>query len=174
MLDLAIKYKEQLEYLSQSMWFNEKYKYWNSSVYYDVIVPDNTTWDRHQFVSAKDGRVIGYISYQISRHENIAHSLSIINFTDDIVTFGLDLGRALKDIFEKFHFYKLAFFVIVGNPVEKTYDRMIERYGGHIVGIMKKDVKLIDNQYYDKKMYEIFEEEYFNAIKKKGDKDTVY
>lgn len=87
--------------------------------------------------------------------------LNIINFTDNKATFGMDAGQALRDIFEKFHFRKLVFVVVIGNPIEKTYDRMIARYGGRIIGIQSQQVKLIDGQFYDVKMYEILLDDYF-------------
>ena len=57
--------------------------------------------------------------------------------------------------------------MIIGNPIEKSYDKMINKYGGRIVGIYKEDVKLIDGEYYDKKLYEILASEYFETIKKR-------
>ena len=165
MLEPAIKYKDQLEKLQYDIWFQEKYKYWNCSVYYEAINIDINTWDKHQFVSVVNGNVIGYIGYNISREDNSTYSLSILNFTDDKISFGMDLGQALKDIFEKYHFRKLNFNVVVGNPIEKSYDKMIKKYGGRIIGTKKEDVKLIDGEYYDKKMYEILAIEYFDAIK---------
>lgn len=166
MLEPAIKYKEQLEQLQYQVWFNEKYKYWNCDVYYDSMKIDEDTWNRHQFVSVVNKKVIGYISYNVSRSDNSVHSLSVLNFSDNKISFGMDFGQALKDIFEKYKFRKITFCVIVGNPIEKSYDKMIKKYGGRIVGTYKKDVKLIDGKYYDKKMYEIFAEEYFESIKK--------
>lgn len=47
----------------------------------------------------------------------------------------MDLGQALQDIFEKFKFRKLTFCVVVGNPIEKSYDKMINKYNGRIIGI---------------------------------------
>ena len=108
---------------------------------------------------------IGYISYSIARADNSVHSLNIINFSENKVTFGMDLRRALRDIFEKYRFRKLSFTVVVGNPIESSYDKLIERYGGRIVGISKVDVKLIDGKYYDRKLYEILAEDYFSAEK---------
>ena len=166
MLEPAIKYKDQLEKLQYDIWFNDKYKYWNCSVYYQTMNIDNDTWNRHQFVSVYHGNVIGYISYNISRNDNCVHTLSILNFTENKIVFGRDLGQALKDIFEKFIFRKLNFTVVVGNPIEKSYDKMIKKYGGRIVGIKKKDVQLIDGKYYDLKLYEIFADDYFKSIKK--------
>ena len=165
MLEPAIKYKEQLEKAQYGVWFDNKYKFWNCDVYYKTLEIDTDTWNRHQFVSLdKKGNVIGYIAYSISRADNSAHSLSIMNFSDNKITFGMDLGQALKDIFEKYKFRKLNFIVVVGNPIEKSYDKMIKKYGGRIVGTYKEDVKLIDGEYYDKKLYEILASEYFSTI----------
>ena len=160
MLEAAIKYKEQLEKLHYNTWFNDKYKYWVCDVYHDSITIDTNTWNKHQFVSVSNGEVIGYISYNIDRGDNSITSLSAINFSDNKITFGMDLGKALQDIFEKYRFRKISFSVIIGNPIEKSYDKMIKKYGGSIVGIRKKHVKLIDGLYYDQKLYEILESEY--------------
>ena len=57
--------------------------------------------------------------------------------------------------------------MVIGNPIEKSYDKMVKKYGGRIIGTYKEDVKLIDGEYYDKKLYEILSSEYFNAINSK-------
>ena len=167
MLEPAIKFKDQLEQLQYDIWFNDKYKYWVCDVYYEVLTIDENTWSKHQFVSVIDDKIIGYIAYNVHRGDNSVDCLSIMNFTDDKIAFGMDLGQALKDIFEKYKFRKLNFDVVVGNPIEKSYDKMIKKYGGRIIGTKKEDVKLIDGEYYDKKIYEILATEYFDAIKSK-------
>lgn len=155
MLEPAIKYKDQLEVLQFNTWFEDKYKYWNSNVYYDQWIIDQSSWNRHQFVSVHNGVVLGLISYNISRSENSVDRLSIINFSDNKFIFGKDVMQAITDIFQKFHFRKLSFTVVIGNPIEKTYDRLVHQYGGRIVGIQKDEVKLMDGKYYDLKLYEI-------------------
>ena len=80
---------------------------------------------------------------------------------------------AFKDIFDKFRFHKINFFVILGNPTEKHYDKIVEKCGGRVVGIYKQDVKLIDNRLYDIKVYEITRTDYYtkqaaDLIKKLG------
>lgn len=162
MLDLAIKHKEELIEQFRSIWFQDKYKFWNFGPYYEEWNAEESTWNNHQFVSLSgQGEVVGYIGYRIDRANDVVECLNIINFTDDKLTFGMDTGRAIRDIFEKFHFRKINFSVVVGNPIEKTYDKLIQRYGGSVCGYCKKNVRLIDNQFYDEKMYEIFKEDYF-------------
>lgn len=164
MLDLALNHVEELKSLFRKIWFDDKYKFYNFDRYYADVEICTNTWESHQFVSVDgEGNVIGYIGYTINRQTLNANNLEIINFTDDIYTFGSDMKKAFKDIFEKFRLHKLSFSVVVGNPIESQYDRLIEKYGGRIVGIQKAQTKLIDNKYYDVKLYEILADQYYNA-----------
>lgn len=162
MLDIAIKHREQLTERFRETWFQDKYKFWNYGNYFEEIEISDRTWEKHQFVSIdSNGYVIGYIGYAIDRSNEYVCDLNIVNFTDNKTTFGMDSGQAIKDIFEKFHFRKICFSVVVGNPIEKTYDKMIQRYGGEIVGYQKEHVRLIDGMFYDVKLYEILAKNYF-------------
>lgn len=168
MLVPAFNYSEELKEKMASIWFDEKYKYYNFDTYYTALVIDEETWNRHQFVSLDNvGNIIGYISYNVNRQTYNCYGLAIINFTENKYVFGIDLGQALTDIFEKFKFRKLNFSVVIGNPIEKSYDKIINRYGGRIVGVYKQETKLIDGEYYDEKLYEITREDYLKSIKSK-------
>ena len=162
MLDAAIKHKEDLQNQFRNIWFQDKYKFWNYTNYYGERNIEESTWNVHQFVSLdSQENVIGYIGYSIDRTSDCVHGLNIINFTENKIIFGLDAGKALKDIFEKFGFRKLIFSVVVGNPIEHTYDQMIKKYGGRIVGTYEKQARLTDGKLYDEKMYEVIAENYF-------------
>lgn len=161
MIEPAIKYKEELTKLFINTWYNEKYKYYNYRCYWDLPQIKENTIDGHDFVSVNSkGEIVGAIGYCILRDTESVCGLGIINFTDDMFTFGRDVLQAIKDIFEKFNFRKLSFCVVIGNPIEKTYDRLIAKYGGRIVGIEKEETKLVDNKYYDVKRYEILRRDY--------------
>lgn len=164
MLDLALNHVEELKFLFRKIWFDDKYKFYNFDMYHSDFEISTDTQGAHQLVSVDgEGNVIGYICYSIARQTLNVGDLEIINFTDDIYTFGSDMKRVFKDIFEKFHFRKLSFSVVVGNPIEPQYDKLIKKYGGRIVGIQEAQTKLIDNKYYDVKLYEILEDQYYNA-----------
>lgn len=164
MLDIAINHVEELKKKMSGIWFNDKYKFYNYDTYYRELNIDNETWNVHQFVSLdKEGNVIGYIDYSVNRQTYNCSNLGIINFSDNKITFGMDVGQVLKDIFDKFKFRKLTFSVIVGNPIEKSYDKMINKYGGRVVGIYSDETKLIDGKYYDVKLYEITRNNYLKT-----------
>lgn len=166
MLVPAIKYRDELQSIYHDLWFKERYMYWNAgSTYYSLEIDDNTD-KYHQFASVdKNGKLLGYLSYSVDRIQNDVDSISLLNFSDKPnMTFSRDIGQGLKDIFERFRFRKVSFYVVVGNPIEKSYDKLIKRYGGRIVGIQKNHVKLLDGYYHDCKLYEIFREDYFENI----------
>ena len=167
MLEPAIKYKEVLENIQYNTWFNDKYKYWISDVCCSSLKIQDHTWEKHQFVSVVNGKIIGYIGYNISRADNSVSGINILNFTDNRIAFGKDLHQALRDIFERFNFRKANFSVVIGNPIEKSYDKLIAKYGGRIVGTYKEDVKLFDGKLYDRKVCEVLNKEYFNSVSKK-------
>ena len=172
MLDIALKYKDELQKLYINTWHQDKYKYYHYNCYHSLPEFTDSTWNGHDFVSINDkGQIVGCIWYAIRRETNSVYNLCIINFTDDIITFGKDLRQALKDIFEKFNFHKLSYSVVIGNPVEKQYDKLTLKYGGRIVGVEKQDTKLFDNKYYDVKRYEILREDYMKA--KENENETI-
>lgn len=167
MLDTAINHRDELIEKMRQTWFQEKYKFWNNANYYEEQGIAESTWNDHQFVSLdSEGNVIGYIGYKIDRSSDYVYCLNIINFTDNKTAFGMDAGEVLKNIFEKFHFRKLCFSVVVGNPIEETYDKMIKKFGGRISGYQKEHVRLIDGQFHNEKLYEILSRDYFTIRKK--------
>ena len=60
----------------------------------------------------------------------------------------------------------MEFDVICGNPVEKSYDKMVAKYGGRVIGIRKRVATLMDNKLYDSKSYEILREDYLKSKQK--------
>jgi RimJ/RimL family protein N-acetyltransferase len=169
MLDYAKKYETELVKLYQDIAFDPFYNFHLYGNCREALEIPKDTWHGHYFVSKAGNRVIGYINYAISRSENAVQGISIAHFggknAKDGIIFGRDVMTALKDIFEKFGFIKINFRVVIGNPIEKTYDKLIKRYGGRIVGIFRKEVRLIDGKLYDVKEYEILAEEYFASKK---------
>jgi hypothetical protein len=179
MLDHAKKYEEKLRQLFFDVDFNLLYKYSDLSVCRKTFKLPEDTWESNHFVSVYNGiglepNILGMIEYSISRVNNAVTSLYIIRFDGNgkkdpyAYFFGKDIMTAIKDIFDKYNFNKINFVVVIGNPIEKTYDRLIKRYNGRIVGIRKQDIRLIDNKLYDVKEYEIMADDYFLSQSKRG------
>jgi hypothetical protein len=165
MLENAKKYEEKLRQLFFDVAYDPFYQYEQFMSYREDFKLPEDTFNSHCFASVFRNEVIGMISYQIKRVENIAWGLRIIHFGGSKALpfpFGKDVMTAIKDIFEKYNFNKLGFGVAVGNPIEKTYDKLIKRYNGRIVGIREQEIKLLDGKLYDTKEYEILASNYFN------------
>jgi RimJ/RimL family protein N-acetyltransferase len=161
MLDVANKYKDKIEELYYNTWYDDKYKFYFNSCWREKHNINDSNWNDINFISVdKDKNVLGLIGYQVDRGNDYVSCLYIINFSNNKITFGKDVGEVLDAIFTKFNFRKLEFSVVVGNSIEKSYDKLIHKYGGRIVGTYKQHTKLIDNKYYDEKFYEIFREDY--------------
>ena len=186
MLDLALNHQTELIKKLRNTWFDDKYKYYEYSTYCSDVKLAEDTWNAHQFVSIDaSGEIIGFIQYDISRTTLNCSGLGIINFSNDNLIFGKDVKRAIQDIFEKFHFNKLSFCVVVGyvflhrfhkfspglvvgNPIEEQYDKLVDKYGGRVVGVQLSQTKLIDNKFYDVKLYEISADNYYLRRYKHG------
>lgn len=114
----------------------------------------------------EDDNIRGFLRANIDRSPNKVSCLGVVNFYETNVVFAKDLYQFLKDLFEKFKFYKIEFCVVIGNPIEKMYDKYIQKYGGNIVGIFRKSVRLQGGEFADIKHYEIFRDEYLKRIKR--------
>ena len=164
MLEIATKHETELQRLFADIAFDEKFKFFHGASWTEKYKASESTWATHEFVSVKDGNVVGYLKYSIDRDSNTAYKMAAVNFSHKgIPCFSKDFMQFLIDIFEKFRFRKLKFCCYVGNPIEKMYDKYIKKYGGRIVGIEKEESKLIDGLYYDLKLYEILSCQYYAA-----------
>jgi hypothetical protein len=162
MLKLAKLYENQLQTLFNNIVFEDKYKFYNASNYYNYNLEfANDSWNHIDLVSIdKNDNIRGFLSAKVDRCNESVSSLRVINFCGLNYTFSKDFHQFLQELFTKYNFRKITFSVVVGNPAEKMYDKYINRYGGRIVGTYKDDIRLYDGNYYDFKVYEIFKSEF--------------
>ena len=166
-LKLAYTYKDKLQKQFQNIVFQEKYKFYYDNYWNYTIKLSEDSWNDIELVSVdKDDNVIGFLRATIARTSDKISSLWIINFYQPNLVFSKDLYKFLVDLFEKYNFRKIEFNVVIGNPIEKMYDKYINKYNGRIIGIGKQSTKLQDGKYYDVKFYEIFRDDYLKLIQK--------
>jgi hypothetical protein len=173
MLKLAFSYKEKLNQPWQSVIFNEKYQFYNygNSWNYKIELSENSN-DSMEMVSVDaEDNVIGYIAAAIDRYTNKISNICAINFEEVNFTFAKDFYQFLSDLFTKYKFRKIEWRVIIGNPAEKLYDKIIGKYGGRIVGVRYQSTITTDGILRDEKEYEIFKSDYdaHTAITPGGD-----
>lgn len=163
MLLPAQLHTEELKKLFLKTAYDEKYKFYHSG-YHDTYDPSDSTWGKHEFVSVdSNNNVLGYIAYTIDRYTYVSHNFHVINFSENKATFGRDLCQAIDDMFLKYGLGRVEYSVVIGNPIEESYDKMTQKYGGTIIGVRHKSTRLSDGKWYDEKLYEILKEDYLNA-----------
>lgn len=161
MLKPAILYIDQIkELMYNKVWFNPHYQYFNQ-VYDWVDKVDEDTKSAHQFVSIdKQGNICGVIYYYVDRYRRTAQGVNALSFDVNPYVFGKDVMQAIDDVFNKYKFNKLNFGVVVGNPIEPTYDKLCKKAGGKIAGYYEEDTILYDGRLADIKVYEILRKNY--------------
>ena len=165
MLDFAIKYKDQLEKKFINILGNDRYKFWTNACFVKYpVFTEKSEWNSITRVSVINGEIIGYFDASIRRPENYVEKMSILSFVEGSPVVIKDLALFVKELFVKYKYYKMNFSVLGGNPAKKIYDKFINKYGGRIAGVYKKDVMLIDGLFYDSYIYEIFREDYLTRI----------
>lgn len=168
MLKRAILYKDELNKKYIEALDNERNKYFYGMYNNFSITVDESDWNSLQFVSVdKNNNIVGYIRGDIDRCVNYISSLAFINFTGQAnVTFSKDCLKFFDLVFNTYKFNKIDWCVFVGNPAEKVYDKLIDKYGGRVVGTYKNDVYTYDKQLCDRKLYELMREDY---LKNRGE-----
>lgn len=158
----AILYKQELNELLAMISMDKSFDYFTMSYAELEFDIKNDQWAQIQLAvidksnSIEKGNVIGYLSANIQRPEYYISELVALNFLPDKkVIFGKAMKWFIDHLLNEKNFIKIKFSIVCGNPIEKTYDRIIKNLGGRIVGIFKKDALLQDNKYYDRKYYEI-------------------
>ena len=177
MLDVADKYVDELNQKLYNIWYDHKYMYYFCCPHRGTYSVDpNGDWNGRNFVSINsDGKIIGYIHYSICRTADYVDDFGAVNFSDDSkdkYTFGKDLRQVIDDIFLKFNHNRLEFTVVEDNPIRKTYFKLVNKYGGRIIGVKHCVIKLINGKVTNKIYFEILRSDYIatcNTIKELSD-----
>lgn len=156
MLAPAQLYKEELQTENIKTWYLPENIYYNFSTGNDYIEILENNYNCHQFVSVnKNNNIIGYISYDINWEIMSVTNLGIISFQRGNINFIKDVYQAITDIFEKYHMKRLEWFCIKDNPVLKSYEKKVLKFGGSKCGEFTQSVKLMDGKLHDCVYFEI-------------------
>lgn len=163
MLRFAIEFKDELQKSMLAAIYNPENRfYFNSNYIAYVMKIDETDWDTLQMVSvSKDSKILGYFKATFDRTCMRVNGLAVISFAEKCnIVFAKDMYQFLDDLFILRGMNKVEWTVVVGNPIEAMYDRIIKHYGGHIVGIKHASSALMNGTYCDSKIYELMRTDY--------------
>lgn len=120
----------------------------------------------HHYASVLDGQVLGEIGYAVDHECRKGQQVYAAHFSlDNGLVFMRDLIQAFRDAFDKYGLNKLSFCVIIGNPAERQWDRLVSLFGGRVVGVKRDEALLEDHRLYDVKEYEVLAKHYRETLK---------
>jgi len=141
MIEPADEYKDQLNDL-YAVDGDEWYTY---NLPLDVV--------RQRMVSTHNGEVIGGIDLLVNLAASAVLEIPIMTLSEKHrYIFAKDVMTFIRYLMQKYR--KMNFFVLIGSPTEKTYDRLAKILGWKIVGIMEKQVLNTYGEWNDIKYYE--------------------
>ena len=170
MLRYALDYEDELKRADRQSWLKPAMKWYNVGGWNKEIEVSRDDWNVIQMVSVDDdGHVRGYFHVNVFEAQSSLIDLGVVNYgakCDPV--FALDFYRFLCYLFVERGFRRLEWTVVIGNPIEKMYDRFCRKAGGRIIGVRHDAVMLMNREYADEKIYEVFHDDvltYLNAKK---------
>ncbi len=171
-LALAIQYAPQLQECYQAVLLNEKYRYYWHGASRNYFIPlehnDNL---KLQYVSVGTcDNVVGFLECNLNQDTMTAYNVTAMRFTPKYEPeFAADMYRFVVDLlFKQYGINRVVFNVIVGNPAEKLYDGICEKYGGRVIGTFSQETKLQDGKLYDVKYYEMMRDKCLRLLETEG------
>lgn len=163
MLRTAQLYKVQLEEEILKTWHDPDYMYYHSGTGSTVLQLAKNNYERHDFVSVNnDGKILGYISYNVSWCSMVASNFGIIRFDKQTFSkdFVIDILEVISNIFNKYNLNKIEWFCYADNPVIHSYRKFVQKYGGRECGYVRQSAKLIDGKLHDYALFELMKDEF--------------
>lgn len=170
MIANAMDYQDELRKAFYAVWYDPKYQYYFCSYLRHPFSLESgeKSYPRRDFVSLDEsGKLLGYINYGIDAAVKLAYGFGAVNFSENRMTFGRDLCTVIDDIFIKFGMETFEFAVIIGNPAEQHYDRIVRKIGGRVLCIRHARAQDLAGNVCDDKLYEITRAEYLRFRNRK-------
>ena len=169
MLDYAYFHQAKLqECLKKALKEEKLYFYFMSPSKFFSIPIERDDWNVIQFVSLNPcGDLIGFMAAYVDHRNNIVYNMDFINFYGKPTPiFSRDAKFFFDELFVVRKFRKIIFKSISINPAVSMYRKLVKRWGGKEVGVMKENRLLTDGNYYDESIFELYRENYINATAK--------
>lgn len=110
---------------------------------------------RYQYaIVDSNKKLIGYLDYCIDWYRSCAYNFGLFSFDRGNPLVGKALFVEMNKLIHEYKLHRIEWRMVSGNPVERSYDKFCERYGGtkHIFRDAMKDKY---GNYHDDVIYEI-------------------
>ena len=167
MLEYSFGHEQEITKQFQKIAYDEHWKYyWGSGQ--PQVLPYEVSKDSNciSMVSiGTNGEILGLLEYWTDDAIRSVSNLCATNFSKKpSVVFSRDFHKFWTDAFVIRKLNKINWYVIAGNPIEKSYNKLVKRYGGRIVGTFEDDVLTYDGQLLPKKFYELTRESFEKTV----------
>lgn len=155
MLEPAILRKESISRQFKEVFYSEEMMYVSGR---DSWIPDINDDSQGVFAWAivnKEDDLIGYFCYEIKRFESTVCNFCVISFDKGNPIIGKDVFEKMEELVENFH--RVEWRMISGNPVERHYDKFLERHNGRKLVLWDK-FRDLGGQLHNEIIYEIIKE----------------
>lgn len=155
MLKPAILYKEELEKKFAELLYTEDYFYYNGYAHCNDLPTIKPEDSYYQYAIIDKDKVVGYLTYYVNMWSDSAERFGMISFNKGNLTVTMDVYAIIKELIKKHR--RIEWRCIEGNPVNRIYKKIVEKYNGYISTAHKCCVDN-DGNYRDSYTYEILKE----------------
>jgi hypothetical protein len=155
MLKPAILYKEELEKKFAELLYTQDYFYYNGYAHCNDLPTIKTEDCYYQYAILDGDKLVGYLTYYVNMWSDSVERFGLISFEKGNLTVSADVFSKIKEMVRRYR--RVEWRCIEGNPVNKVYRKLIERYNGYISTAHKCCVDN-DGNYLDNYIYEILKE----------------
>lgn len=156
MLIPAQLHKDELNKKYISTWYDNKFRYYHLGTSSDsLFIPDNNNENCAFAVTDTKGEVTGFLGYHIDWLTHSVNHVGIISFTEYNPQMIKDVISHFRKLVSENNIKRFEWFAVADNPAISGYDKIIKRYGGRRVGVLRKALMLRDGKLHDFIIYEI-------------------
>lgn len=152
MLEPAILWKEAIGRQFKELYYSEEMMYLAGREPWIPNVDDDSEGTFAWAIVNKEDDLIGYFCYRIKYFESTACDFSVISFDKGNPIIGKDVFEKMEELVEEFH--RVEWTMISGNPVERHYDKFLERHGGRKL-VLWDEFRDRNGEFHNQIIYEI-------------------
>lgn len=134
-----------------------------NAFFLDFLNDLNPNYSKRHFFSIDKERVIGYFLAVVCNETKNVEEIYVFNFSKNS-RFGIDFYSFIKTLQRTYRMVRWT--AIEGHSAEKTYERILKKFNGRVVGVLKNKIKLCNGKIYDERIYEIDNINRIHAAKK--------
>ncbi|MCM1226105.1 MAG: hypothetical protein NC320_01610 [Clostridium sp.] len=156
MLVPAILYKSEIIARFQQKFYTEDMLFETASLHNWIPnIADEQDENDYQFaIIDENEKLIGYLGYYIDWYGSCASQFGLMSFDKGNPIVVIDVYKTIRKLIYEYKLHRIEWRMVGGNPVERHYDKICNRFGG-TKHILRDAIKDHNGNYHDNIIYEI-------------------